>query len=273
MELYERTSYDLSRALTLRYSTSFGTSARLFSANTRRHIFAIYGLVRIADEIVDTYQGGGQKKLLKELETDVLRTLVSGYHPNPIVHAFCRTARTYGISEELIAPFFASMRMDLTPQTYTRSLYDTYIYGSAEVIGLMCLRVFTKNDDREYARLAKNAQALGAAYQKVNFLRDIASDYTERGRVYFPDVSFDTFSDKDKARIVNDITKDLRLARSALGKLPKDVRRAVGLSLRYYERLLKKLARTPARTLTQSRVRVPGIIKTWLLIVVLVKGE
>lgn len=261
MDLYTQTSYELSRALTLRYSTSFSASTELFDKSIRAHIFAIYGLVRIADEIVDTYDGSDKKKRLDDIESETYAAIQSGYSTNPIVHSFAQTARIFAISDSLIKPFFASMRMDLTPQHYTEKTYKKYIYGSAEVIGLMCLRVFTGGNDKEYDLLAQGAMALGAAYQKVNFLRDIASDFNDRQRVYFPGVSFDSFTDQVKNTIIIDIERDFKKGYASIVNLPPTARRAVELSYNYYYELLKKLRLTPAATLKQQRVRVSNFRK------------
>ena len=264
MDLYTETSYQLSKILTLRYSTSFGSSTKLFATNLQPHIFAIYGLVRIADEIVDTYTGKDKKQLLSQLEKETYMSLKTGYSTNPIVHAFALTAKQYGITKQLIAPFFNSMRMDLKPQKYSQKLYEKYIYGSAEVIGLMCLKVFVEGDKQQYAALAPGAKALGSAYQKVNFLRDIASDYADRGRVYFPGVFFDDFDDDTKHEILSDIKKDFHAAHASLNNLPKSAQKAVKLSYNYYYELLKKLEKTPAETLKKTRVRVPTAKKIYL---------
>lgn len=261
MDLYTQTSYELSRALTLRYSTSFSASTELFDKSIRAHIFAIYGLVRIADEIVDTYDGSDKKKRLDDIESETYAAIQSGYSTNPIVHSFAQTARIFAISDSLIKPFFASMRMDLTPQHYTEKTYKKYIYGSAEVIGLMCLRVFTDGNDKEYDLLAQGAMALGAAYQKVNFLRDIASDFNDRQRVYFPGVSFDSFTDQVKNTIIIDIERDFEKGYASIVNLPPTASRAVELSYNYYYELLKKLKVTPAATLKQQRVRVSNFRK------------
>lgn len=266
MDLYTKTSYELSRHLTLRYSTSFGKSTKLFAPSIQPHIFAIYGLVRIADEIVDTYEGTDKANLLDELEQATYRTMKSGYSTNPIVHAFALTAREFNITKPLIAAFFESMRLDLSPQTYIQKLYVTYIYGSAEVIGLMCLKVFTGGNQAEYQKLEKGARALGAAYQKVNFLRDIASDFQDRQRVYFPGITFESFSEDEKMAIVKDIRHDFDSAKRAVEELPTNARKAVSLSFAYYSALLDKLEKTPVETIKTSRVRVPDAKKFLLFV-------
>lgn len=271
MELYKDVSYVLSKTLTQRYSTSFGKSSSLFSKDIQPHIYAIYGLVRIADEVVDTYEGDDKAGILDALEQETYVSIVRGYSTNPIVHAFALTAAQFSISETLIKPFFESMRMDLAPQTYTTKKYEQYIYGSAEVIGLMCLRVFTGGDDEQYTKLEPGARALGAAYQKVNFLRDIASDFHDRGRVYFPGVSFETFDEETKEAIIKDITKDFEAAEPSVRTLPLSARKAVGLSFAYYTELLKTLEKTPAATLKTTRIRVPNSKKLALLVTQKVK--
>lgn len=264
MALYDTASYAASRLITDAYSTSFGMSIRLFDVTFRPHIYAIYGLVRIADEIVDTYKGEGASTMLDELEQDTYRAISLGYSANPLVHAFAITARQYAIDASLIAPFFTSMRMDLEPRTYDASTYAQYIVGSAEVVGLMCLKVFLEGDHARYAQLESGARHLGAAYQKVNFLRDIAADHAI-GRWYFPNGSFDTFDEHQKAAIVDDITNDLILAQAAIHELPDSCRRAVALSEVYYRRLLEKIKATPAHTLQSTRIRVPTSEKLLLL--------
>ena len=266
MDLYQNVAYELSRHLTLRYSSSFGTSSRLFTSDIRRHIYAVYGLVRIADEIVDTYKGPDAEQLLDDLERETTRSIKSGYSANPIVQSFAISARQYTIDESLIQPFFASMRFDLTPQTYTDQDYQNYIYGSAEVVGLMCLKVFTKNDPSLYSQLEPGARALGAAYQKVNFLRDMAADYHQLGRVYFPGVNYETFSQADKDLIVKDIRSDFQAAKAALKQLPKSCRPAVALSYLYYSRLLDKLDQASIETIKSDRLRLGKLTKISLLI-------
>ncbi len=266
MELYTETSYQLARHLTKQYSTSFGKSTELFDTTIRPHIFAIYGLVRVADEIVDTYLGKDARKQLDELEVATYEALQTGFSANPIIHAFSVTAREFSITKALIKPFFASMRMDLTPRTYSQKEYAAYIYGSAEVIGLMCLKVFCGGDTKAYEKLAPGAQSLGAAYQKVNFLRDIGADYQERQRVYFPGVTFDDFSEKDKTAIIKDISRDFKKAKASVDALPPSANKAVALSYAYYSELLARISETPASSLKTTRVSVPAAKKLRLLV-------
>ena len=264
MELYTKVAYANSRQLTLSYSTSFGLSSRLFGKDIQKHIYAIYGLVRIADEIVDTYKGTDSSRLLDNLENDTYEAMKSRYSTNPIIHAFALTARQYDITQELIKPFFDSMRMDLHPQNYTDKNYEKYIYGSAEVVGLMCLKVFCDDND-QYDKLKIGASALGSAYQKVNFLRDLSEDYRILGRLYFPAVTFEDFNDKAKHRIVKDIKKDFATALPALQALPESSRKATMMSYVYYSKLLEKLEQTPAEIIKTTRIRLPSHRKLLLL--------
>lgn len=264
MDLYKSVSYAASELFTKRYSTSFSMSTNLFDGHMRPHIYAIYGLVRIADEIVDTYRGEDAAEILARLEADVYTAIERGYDTNPIIHAFALTAKHYDISKEIIAPFFESMAMDLRPVEYMQELYERYIYGSAEVVGLMCLKVFCDGDQLQYGELKSGATALGSAYQKVNFLRDIAADYDELGRLYFPGVTYDTFSEADKTAIVNDIEKDFDEARRYIKKLPAGCRRAVTLSAVYYGELLNEIKRTQADVLKTKRIRIGNGRKLWL---------
>lgn len=274
MDLYTSVSQQLAKQLTTRYSSSFSASSLLFSKQIRNHIYAIYGLVRIADEIVDTYQGDNQLQLLDDLEADTYRAMQCGYSVNPIVHAFAVTATTYNIEPALIKPFFDSMRSDISPPiAFSQSQYEHYIYGSAEVVGLMCLRVFTLGDSTLYEQLQTGAQKLGSAYQKANFLRDFASDYHDLHRVYFPGVSFETFNEDDKQAIVDDIKADFAVAKPTIVKLPKGAQKAVRASYDVYYELLIKLEQTPAASIKQSRVRVPNWRKSVLILDSLRKGN
>ena len=268
MDHYHHISYELSERLTKAYSTSFSLSIRLFAPELRPHIYAIYGLVRVADEIVDTYKGSDAREILDELEQDTYRALKSGFSVHPIVHAFAQTARQYDIQKTLIQPFFTSMRMDLSPQTYNQKKYATYIDGSAEVVGLMCLKVFGGN----FTKLEPGARRLGAAYQKVNFLRDIAADSQELHRWYFPNSTLESFDEKTKGIIIADIEKDFAVAKKAIQTLPNSSRRAVLLSYRYYSLLLKKLKHTPAHAILQNRIRIHNVTKILLLLRVSLPG-
>lgn len=263
MDLYDQTAQAAAELLTKRYSTSFSLSARLFPPVIRCHIYNIYGLVRIADEIVDTYTGNDRQKHLDDLEQEVSRAISTGYSSNLIVHAFQITARSRVIDRPLIEPFFASMRMDCQPVRYNKALYRRYVYGSAEVVGLMCLKTFV--EDAVYDELQLGASRLGAAFQKVNFLRDMAEDYQLRQRYYFPQGSFDSFDDAVKAAIIADIRDDFQAAEAAIYRLPDSARPAVLTAYDYFTLLLAKLEATPAEDIKHRRVRIPDSTKVWLL--------
>lgn len=259
MDEYDRSAFKAAQAVTTTFSTSFSMASRFFDVTTRQNIYNIYGLVRIADEIVDTYQGQDKEKIITQLEDEVYVSLERGYSANIIVHAFVVTARKYDITKKLITPFFDSMKMDLMKTTFNEKEYRGYIYGSAEVIGLMCLKVFV--DSKKYHELESGASALGAAFQKINFLRDIKDDYEMRGRYYFPLGSYNNFSDAAKDCIITDIEADLVKAKRALVHLPRTSRKAVAIALRYYELLLTQLKRTSTQELKKRRVRIPNYRK------------
>ena len=197
--------------ITNRYSTSFSLGIRVFDKKFRGPIYAIYGFVRFADEIVDTFHGYDKKQLLDRFRQDTWTAIDEKISLNPVLHAFQQTVHQYNIERPLIEAFLDSMEMDLYKQDYEKNLYEKYIYGSAEVVGLMCLRVFVEGDSEKYDHLKASAQSLGAAFQKVNFLRDMKSDFKERGRVYFPGVDFTAFTDNDKKTIEEDIKLDLSM--------------------------------------------------------------
>lgn len=266
MEPYETLSYGFAKQLTKRYSTSFSVSITLFPKAMRRHIYAVYGMVRVADEIVDTYRGPDAREQLERFYDEVMRACAmdTPYSTNPIVHAFALTAREHGIDSTLIDPFFDSMRMDLRKVDFDQKAFDTYIYGSAAVVGLMCLKVFVGGDMNRYDKLAPGAERLGNAYQKVNFLRDIGADKNQLKRNYFPGIT--TLTDREKRRIIDDIQTDFDMAKDYIAALPAAAKSAVRLSARYYQELLDKLSKASAETLHTSRVRVPDIRKLMLYV-------
>lgn len=249
------------------YSTSFGLASRLLGREVRQHVTSIYALVRIADEIVDgpAQQAGldcaARRDALDALERDVEHALQGGFSTNLVVHAFASTARRTGFTATLTRPFFASMRRDLEPiENLSQSSFDSYVYGSAEVVGLMCLHAFTAGERAPHqlrARLAPGARHLGAAFQKINFLRDLGEDYAERGRSYFPGVDPGRLSETEKARLLDDIDHDLRIAGRALRHLPRGSRRAVAAAHALFTELARRLRATPAHQLVETRVRVP----------------
>ena len=266
MDLYTAVAYDLSKELTSRYSSSFSLASKLYARELRPHIYALYGMVRLADEIVDTYNGTDKAALLNDFQAVVKEGIHNGYSTNPIVHAFALTARQYAINDDLIDPFFDSMRMDLTLTRFTETEYTTYIFGSAEVIGLMCLKIFCRDTNASYESLAPGARQLGSAYQKINFLRDIRDDYEQRGRFYFPNLTYESLDDSAKEQIVADIRLDLEVASESISHLPSGAKRAVGVSYRYYSTLLKKLDATSSDGIKQQRAHVASSYKIWLYV-------
>lgn len=273
MELYSQVSSAMSKLMTERYSSSFSSASRMFAPAIRPHIYNIYGLVRLGDEIVDTYTGTDKLALLNDLERETLAAIERGYSTNPVVHAYQDTARQFGIDKELIEPFFESMRTDLTATTHDQSSYARYIYGSAEVVGLMCLAIFCGGKNETYEQLRVGASHLGAAYQKINFLRDMAEDYNELGRIYFPGLQFSTMSDQDKDAVVADIEADLAVARPAIDQLPAHARLAVTISYNYYSTLLEKLALTPIEEIRQRRLRLSKPQKIALFAMTTLRGR
>ncbi len=265
MKLYNSTCLECSQLITQRYSTSFSMGIKAFDKKYRPPVYAIYGFVRFADEIVDTFHSFDKDSLLKRFRQDTYQAIEEGISLNPVLHSFQETVHRYNIEMELIDAFLDSMEMDLHFQTYEDSLYKKYIYGSAEVVGLMCLRVFVGGDEQEYQRLKEPARALGSAFQKINFLRDMASDFDDRGRVYFPGVDFTNFSTQDKLDIEADIKKDFDFAYTGITQLPKGVRFGVYLAYVYYTKLFKKIKNSPASQVTEERIRVNDSRKVMLV--------
>ena len=265
LSLYHQVCRECASLVTRRYSTSFSLGIRVFDKPLRAPIYGIYGFVRFADEIVDTFHHKNKEALFRRFRKDTYRALEDGISLNPILHAFQEVALEYGIGRDLIDPFLDSMEMDLDRSRYDPSLYREYIYGSAEVVGLMCLRVFVQGDDAEYERLKDTACSLGAAFQKINFLRDIKSDYEERGRVYFPGVDYNAFDNDVKATIEADIKADFDHAYTGIVQLPASARLGVYLAYVYYTKLFQKIRSSPARTVTEERIRVPDSRKVYLL--------
>jgi len=238
---------------------------RLFDERFRPPICGIYGFVRFADEIVDTFHGYPKAELLQRFREDTFRALEEGISLNPVLHSFQQVVREYNIESELIEAFLRSMEMDLTEAAYDASGYDDYIYGSAEVVGLMCLRVFCERNEVQYQQLKAPARRLGAAFQKINFLRDLKSDFDERGRVYFPGVDFRRFTDEDKRNIEADIKTDFDAALDGIRQLPEGTRLGVYLAYKYYKQLFAKIKSAPAQRVTQERFRVSDKRKVYLL--------
>ena len=265
LDLYSKTCQECSELITQRYSTSFSMGIRAFDRSFRGPIYAIYGFVRFADEIVDTFHDFPKKMLLDRFRQETYVAIEEGISLNPVLQAFQETVNQYQIERELIDAFLDSMEMDLYHQSYEDQLYKKYIYGSAEVVGLMCLRVFCQGDDAMYQRLVEPARALGAAFQKINFLRDIKSDFDDRGRVYFPGVDFAHFSNDEKRKIEEDIRKDFDFAYTGIVQLPKGVRFGVYLAYVYYTNLFQRILEVPAHQVMKKRIRVNDRKKVMLL--------
>ncbi|GGL02536.1 phytoene/squalene synthetase [Curtobacterium luteum] len=278
LPLYDATAEAASGVVIDRYSTSFGLASRLLRKDAREHIRNVYALVRVADEVVDgpATEAGLDRDLartvLDELERDTERAIELGFSTNPVVHAFARSARVTGFGPELTRPFFASMRMDLDRTVHDDASFREYVYGSAEVVGLMCLRAFVYRAGRptfDDAVLVDGARALGAAFQKVNFLRDLHADFEVLGRSYFPGVDIRTFDEATKARLVADVRADLDRAAMTIPLLPRDARHAVGLAHALFHELNERIDGTPAAKLVATRVRVPNPVKARLVAQVL----
>ena len=265
MDLYTRNALQCSEITTKNYSTSFSMGVRILDKQYRAPIYAIYGFVRFADEIVDTFHDQDKKSLLREFSTQTYDAIAAGMSTNPILHSFQWVVNTYGIEKAMIDAFLKSMEMDLHKKTFTLEQYKEYIYGSAEVIGLMCLKVFYAGNDEAYQRLLPPARKLGEAFQKVNFLRDMRADHQERGRVYFPDVDFSKFTEQEKSAIEQDILQDFQQAFPGIRSLHREARLGVYLAYRYYLELLKKIRREEAGKLQEQRLRVSNKQKLLLL--------
>jgi len=266
MSLYEKTAFNCSRLITQAYSTSFSLGIMTLDKNFRDAIYGIYGFVRFADEIVDTFHDFDKKKLLGDYRNDTYKAIYEGISLNPVLHSFQQVVHQYKIDYELIDAFLDSMQMDLEKKNYDDDLYSDYIYGSAEVVGLMCLKVFTNGNTELYEKLKAPARSLGAAFQKVNFLRDMKSDYVERGRVYFPGIKFSTFDNAVKKQIEDDIQKDFDDALKGIMQLPKGARSGVYLAYKYYQVLFNKIKRANAELVQQERIRVSNSKKMSILL-------
>lgn len=266
MELYDQTTFECSKLITQRYSTSFTLGIKTLHKKFHYPIYSLYGFVRYADEIVDTFHDFDKKALLENFRQDAYKAIADGVSLNPVLHSFQSVVNKYHIEQELIDSFLHSMELDLTEQDYTEDGYEEYIYGSAEVVGLMCLRVFCEGDKALYDSLLAPAKKLGSAFQKVNFIRDIRSDYEDRGRVYFPGIDFNEFSKTSKEQIEADIQKDFDDALEGIRKLPAGAKMGVYLAYRYYLKLFRKIKNCPASRIKEERIRIPDARKMGILL-------
>ena len=265
-ELFDKISNESATLITKKYSTSFSIAVRLLAPSIRQAIYNIYGFVRVADEIVDSFEGYPKEELLNRFEKEYSNAMQFGISTNPVINAFQKTVKEYNIEDKLVQAFLKSMRADLTKQIYqNQKEIDDYIYGSADVVGLMCLKVFVKGNQAEYNRLKEPAMKLGSAFQKVNFLRDFKQDYDDLSRTYFPNIDPDNFTTIDKNKIVLGIKQDFKIAYQGIKELPKEARFGVYVAYKYYVQLLKKVDKTPARALKERRIRVSNSSKTYLL--------
>ncbi|MBN1300706.1 MAG: phytoene/squalene synthase family protein [Melioribacteraceae bacterium] len=267
MNLYDSVSYKMSKQLTQSYSTSFSFGIKAFTPEYRDPIYAIYGFVRIADEIVDTFHGFDKKDLLDKFRRDTYDAIDNGISTNPVLHSFQKVVKDYGINREYIGAFLDSMEMDLSNSTYKREKYDNYIYGSAEVVGLMCLKVFVKEDPSKFDQLKEAARLLGSAFQKVNFLRDIKSDLEERGRIYLPNLNAEIeINDDNKKLLENEIEREFHEALAGIMKLPIGVKLGVYSAFLYYQRLFAKIRKCSVSKLKKDRVRISNVHKFFLFV-------
>ena len=265
-EVFDLVSFDCSKLVTRRYSTSFSMGTSLLGNKVKRHIYNIYGFVRFADEIVDSFHKFNKKDLLDKFENDLFYAIENKISLNPILNSFQFTVNENNIEIELINSFMKSMRLDLNKSLYkTESEYKKYVYGSADVVGLMCLKVFVKGDIKKYNQLKASAMALGSAFQKVNFLRDLKTDSEVLKRNYFPNVNVSNFDEKTKQKIIVEIESDFKNALEGINKLPDDSRLGVYTAYKYYNKLLLKLKRTPSLNIKKIRIRIPNYQKIGVL--------
>ncbi|MCK0114756.1 phytoene/squalene synthase family protein [Gelidibacter sp. F63206] len=264
--LFDIVSHQCSKAVTNSYSTSFSLATKMLAQSIRQDIYNIYGFVRFADEIVDSFHNYNKEALFNRFEEDLELALEHRISLNPILNAFQETYHKYNIDKHLVMSFMNSMRLDLHKSDYlTEAEYKMYIYGSADVVGLMCLKVFVKGDEEKYDHLKDSAMSLGSAFQKVNFLRDLKADYEDLSRTYFPNTNLNHLDETSKRRIIMDIENDFAMGFEGIKELPIEAKFGVFMAYRYYYQLLKKLKSTPALDIKSTRIRVPNYKKFELL--------
>lgn len=262
MDLYHKTAYNISKIITNKYSTSFSMGIMAFAPKYRDPIYGIYAYVRLADEIVDTFHDYNKQELLERFRRDTFSAIEDVISLNPVLHAFQKVVNEYNIDHKYISAFLDSMEMDLSNSYYEKQGYDNYIYGSAEVVGLMCLKVFVDGDQKSFDELLEPARALGSAFQKVNFLRDMKSDIEERGRIYLPGVnSSEGIDEANKAKLEKEVEREFALALSGIKKLTPGVRMGVYSAYLYYIKLFEKIRSSRVSTLLKKRVRVSNVNK------------
>ena len=264
IELYHRISKNISKDVTQTYSTSFSLGIKLLDKSIHNAIYSIYGFVRLADEIVDSFHDYPKAQMLKEFKEETYKSIERKISVNPILHSFQNVVNEYKIDMSLIDQFLKSMEQDLDDIKYSNDAYKEYIVGSAEVVGLMCLKVFVNGDQKLYLDLEDSARSLGAAFQKINFLRDVKADYEELGRTYFPGVDLNRFTEEEKFKIEIDIQNDFSDALVGIKKLPRSSRLGVFVAYRYYMSLFKKIKNIPSERLMNERIRVPNSKKLYI---------
>lgn len=264
--IFDTVSRSCSRIVTVSYSTSFSTATRMLAPSIRQDIYNIYGFVRFADEIVDTFHDYEKERLFNDFEKDLYKAIEDRISLNPILNSFQETVHKYGIEEHLYHSFMESMRLDLHKKEYlSAEEYRKYIYGSADVVGLMCLKVFVKGNKEAYNALKDSAMSLGSAFQKVNFLRDLKADFEGLDRSYFPDVDLSALNENNKQKIIDEIEEDFRKGLKGIAKLPVEAKFGVYTAYIYYRKLLQKLKRVPSLEIKKRRIRVPNYQKAGLL--------
>lgn len=264
--LFDTVCNQCSKITTQKYSTSFSLGIRFLNKDLHQPIYAIYGFVRFADEIVDSFHEYDKKYLLDKFRKDTFEAIEQKISLNPILNAFQAVVNQFKIDHQLIHTFLDSMQMDLERLDFNSEKYKQYILGSAEVVGLMCLQIFVGGNDQEFEQLKPFAMRLGAGFQKVNFLRDLKADYEILGRIYFPGVSMNDFSEKDKKKIEQEIAEDFKIALEGIRQLPKSSRAGVYLAYRYYMKLFTNIKLVPAEQLIQQRIRVKNVKKISIMI-------
>tara|TARA_B100001540_G_C15789939_1_gene634942 strand:+ start:60 stop:896 length:837 start_codon:yes stop_codon:yes gene_type:complete len=270
-ELFDKVSIECSSVITKSYSTSFSLGIKLLDKKYQKPIYAIYGFVRLADEIVDSFHDYEQRKLLDQFKSSTKNAIQDKISLNPILNSFQECVHAYNISWQLINTFLQSMYYDLENKNCNEETYKEYIKGSAEAVGLMCLKIFTQNKDEEYKKLEPYAISLGAAFQKINFLRDLKDDFNILNRTYFPDVNINKFNETDKKNIEDDIEKDFAHALIGIKKLNNYARNGVYLAYLYYTTLFKKIKRMKAETILEKRIRISNFKKIYLLLLLKIK--
>jgi phytoene/squalene synthetase len=263
--LYHTTTQECNTVITKRYSTSFSLGIKMLGKQYQNGIFAIYGYVRVGDEIVDSFQDYDRRVIWDEFEKDTWVALERGISANPVINTFVQVVKKYNIDDELIRAFHTSMKLDLEEQKYDPALFEKYIHGSAEVVGLMCLKVFCDGNEEMYERLTQPAKKLGSALQKVNFLRDIKDDFALKGRTYFPNLDFSNFDKKVKDVIEDDIQQEFNEALEGIKQLPDGSRIGVYIAYKYYLKLFKKIKRKKPQQVLKGRIRINNLLKLFIL--------